>query len=447
MTNLHKRILPDLRIEPVTAHPIELSHQAEPWPSANTDQTAKLYRLIWVLTCSTCEPPHDKTNKMACVPSEKLRSAWASAQSDQSLRCALKWVAKDPRFLHAESEDSDQTGRMPRLIWVFAGCTCHFAMRWLMSFCRFYCALAPVKHTLYQEQCSNLWRVTKKWKKLLSRKAKNQHVTLHQLNSPFAFSLFWKCKNALKMYLCKFDFSISNIYFNFSNSIIICARFWLFKLYLFKLDFLNSILYLCNFFFCNSIKYLRKFDFSNSNIYLMQVRLFQFKYVSARVQLFQPKHVSVQVLSFPFNHVFVQVRTCILYKSDISNSIIHHICATKICTCARLTFLTQSCIFASLTFPTQSCIYASFTNWVCTCSNFRTQNTWIIFRPRMWPRMNSVQLWPFQPKHKSVQVKLFQPKHISVQVWLFQPKHISVQVWLFHFKHVFSRKDKEGIWW
>ena len=30
------------------------------------------------------------------------------------------WVAKDPRFLHADSEDSDQTGRMPRLIWVFA---------------------------------------------------------------------------------------------------------------------------------------------------------------------------------------------------------------------------------------------------------------------------------------------------------------------------------------
>ena len=29
-------------------------------------------------------------------------------------------------FLHADSEDSDQTGRMPRLIRVFAGRTCHF---------------------------------------------------------------------------------------------------------------------------------------------------------------------------------------------------------------------------------------------------------------------------------------------------------------------------------
>ena len=36
-------------------------------------------------------------------------------------------VGKDPSFLHADSENSDQTGRMPRLILVFAGRTCHFA--------------------------------------------------------------------------------------------------------------------------------------------------------------------------------------------------------------------------------------------------------------------------------------------------------------------------------
>ena len=46
-----------------------------------------------------------------------IRPVW----SESSL-CA-QWVAKDPRLLHADSEDSDQTGRMPRLIWVFAGCT------------------------------------------------------------------------------------------------------------------------------------------------------------------------------------------------------------------------------------------------------------------------------------------------------------------------------------
>ena len=38
-------------------------------------------------------------------------------------RLRSAWAAKDPSFLHADSEDSDQTVRMPRLIWVFAGRT------------------------------------------------------------------------------------------------------------------------------------------------------------------------------------------------------------------------------------------------------------------------------------------------------------------------------------
>ena len=49
-----------------------------------------------------------------------IRSVW----SESSLCSQL--VTKDPSFLHADSEDSDQTGRMPRLIWVFAGRTCQF---------------------------------------------------------------------------------------------------------------------------------------------------------------------------------------------------------------------------------------------------------------------------------------------------------------------------------
>ena len=39
-----------------------------------------------------------------------MRPVW----SESSL-CA-QWVAKDPRFLHVDNEDSDQTGWMPRLI-------------------------------------------------------------------------------------------------------------------------------------------------------------------------------------------------------------------------------------------------------------------------------------------------------------------------------------------
>ena len=44
-----------------------------------------------------------------------------------------QWVAKDRSVLHADSEDSDQTWRMPRLICVFDGRTCHFVgfvVRW-----------------------------------------------------------------------------------------------------------------------------------------------------------------------------------------------------------------------------------------------------------------------------------------------------------------------------
>ena len=40
----------------------------------------------------------------------------------ESSQCA-QWVAEGPRFLHADSKGSDQTGRMPRLIWVFGGRT------------------------------------------------------------------------------------------------------------------------------------------------------------------------------------------------------------------------------------------------------------------------------------------------------------------------------------
>ena len=49
----------------------------------------------------------------------RFRSPRAPAQSDQSSLWA-HWVAKDPSFLHAYSKDSDQTGWMARLIWVFA---------------------------------------------------------------------------------------------------------------------------------------------------------------------------------------------------------------------------------------------------------------------------------------------------------------------------------------
>ena len=40
--------------------------------------------------------------------------------------CA-QWEAKGTNFLRGDSEDSDQTGRMPRLIWVFHATFFHAA--------------------------------------------------------------------------------------------------------------------------------------------------------------------------------------------------------------------------------------------------------------------------------------------------------------------------------
>ena len=81
------------------------------------------------------EPQHDKTNKVSMRPaktqislgicpvwSESSLSAWRNLGS-----LATHWAHSEdsdqtgrmPRLIH--SEDSDETGRMPRLIWVFTG--------------------------------------------------------------------------------------------------------------------------------------------------------------------------------------------------------------------------------------------------------------------------------------------------------------------------------------
>ena len=71
---------------------------------------------------TTFEPPHDKTNKMTVRPAKTqislgIRPVW----SESSLSTRRKHGSLATHWAH--SEDSDQTGRMPRLIWVFAGRT------------------------------------------------------------------------------------------------------------------------------------------------------------------------------------------------------------------------------------------------------------------------------------------------------------------------------------
>ena len=68
------------------------------------------------------EPRHDKTSIMSVRPAKTQISLGIRPVWSESSLCA-QWVAKDPSFRHADSEDTDQTGRTPRLIWVFAGRT------------------------------------------------------------------------------------------------------------------------------------------------------------------------------------------------------------------------------------------------------------------------------------------------------------------------------------
>ena len=83
-------------------------------PIGKRKKTTKAVELI--------EPRLEKTNKVTVCPAKTEISLGIRPIWSESSLCA-EWLAKDPSFLHADSEDSDRTGRMPRLIWVFAGRT------------------------------------------------------------------------------------------------------------------------------------------------------------------------------------------------------------------------------------------------------------------------------------------------------------------------------------
>ena len=66
-----------------------------------------------------------KPTKWPVRPAKTLISLGICPVWSESSLCAHS-VAKDLSFLHADSEDSYQTGHPPRLIWVFAGRSGHF---------------------------------------------------------------------------------------------------------------------------------------------------------------------------------------------------------------------------------------------------------------------------------------------------------------------------------
>ena len=67
-------------------------------------------RVYIVFTVFMCAAARQNQQYSQCAQ-RRRRSVWASAQSDQSSLCA-QWVANDPVLLHADSEDSDQAGRI-----------------------------------------------------------------------------------------------------------------------------------------------------------------------------------------------------------------------------------------------------------------------------------------------------------------------------------------------
>ena len=71
-------------------------------------------RSVGALPRQVHEPRHDKTNKMSVRPAKTQISLGIRPVCSESSLCAQS-VAKDPWFLHADSEDSDQPGHPPSL--------------------------------------------------------------------------------------------------------------------------------------------------------------------------------------------------------------------------------------------------------------------------------------------------------------------------------------------
>ena len=96
-----------------------------PWPYSSQAWHLSPRSYSWslmnkLMSCSMTKPRKWFVRPAKTKISLDIRPVWA----EYSL-CA-QWVANDSRFLQADSEDSDQSGRTPRLIWVFAGRTSYF---------------------------------------------------------------------------------------------------------------------------------------------------------------------------------------------------------------------------------------------------------------------------------------------------------------------------------
>ena len=106
----------------------EFFNLATPWNIKESMCTCNMFQMIKKKTLnsihknSTNEPRHDKINKMTVRPAKTqislgIRPVW--------LVFAVRMKNLGPLTTHW-AQKTDQTGRMPRLIWVFAGRTLIF---------------------------------------------------------------------------------------------------------------------------------------------------------------------------------------------------------------------------------------------------------------------------------------------------------------------------------
>ena len=108
-----------------------------------TDNATQI-RLIWELNHKTTkEPPRDKTNKMACAPSEDSDQPGHPLSLNQESWLCTHWVAKGPRFLHADSEDWSD----------LADAQADLSLRWAhMPLCWFCHEAAQIKQSAVKQQ-------------------------------------------------------------------------------------------------------------------------------------------------------------------------------------------------------------------------------------------------------------------------------------------------------
>ena len=90
-----------------------------------------------------------KPTKWVCAQ-RRLRSAWASAQSDQSLRCAFSGQLRTQDFFMRTAKTLIRL--MPRLIWVFTGRTLSLlVLSCRGSFAYFSATPAKIKFRLFED--------------------------------------------------------------------------------------------------------------------------------------------------------------------------------------------------------------------------------------------------------------------------------------------------------